>query len=34
VVREYPKPIKRLIREHAARAYDAELGQALGELEQ
>lgn len=33
-MREYPKPIKRLIREYAARAYEAELGQALGELEQ
>jgi hypothetical protein len=33
-VREYPKPIKRLIREYAARAYETELGQALGELEQ
>lgn len=32
-MREYPKPIKRLIREYAARAYEAELGQALGELE-
>ncbi|NJO81735.1 MAG: hypothetical protein HC828_02495 [Blastochloris sp.] len=30
---EYPKPIKRLIREYAARAYEAELGRALGELE-
>jgi hypothetical protein len=33
-MREYPKPIKRLIREYAALAYEAELGQALGELEQ
>lgn len=32
-MREYPKQIKRLIREYAARAYEAELGQALGELE-
>lgn len=33
-MRECPKPIKRLIREYAAQAYEAELGQALGELEQ
>ena len=33
-MREYSKYIKRLIREHAARAYEAELGQALSELEQ
>lgn len=33
-MREYPKQIKRLIREYAARAYEAELGQALGELDQ
>lgn len=33
-MREYPKHIKRLIRAYAARAYEAELGQALGELEQ
>ena len=33
-MREYTKRIKRLIREYAARAYEAELGQALGELEQ
>lgn len=33
-MREYSKQIKRLIREYAARAYEAELGQALGELEQ
>jgi hypothetical protein len=33
-MREYPKPIKRLIRECAARAYEVELGQALGELDQ
>jgi hypothetical protein len=32
-MREYSKQIKRLIREFAARAYEAELGQALGELE-
>lgn len=32
-MREYPKQIKRLIHEYAARAYEAELGQALGELE-
>jgi hypothetical protein len=32
-MREYPKPIKRLIREYAARAYEAELGQVLSELE-
>ena len=32
-MREYPKQIKRLIREHAGRAYEAELGRALGELE-
>lgn len=29
-----PRRVRRLIREHAARAYEAELGQALGELEQ
>ncbi len=33
-MREYPKPIKRLIREYATRAYELELGRALGELEQ
>jgi hypothetical protein len=33
-MREYPKQIKRLIREYAARAYEAELRQALGELDQ
>ncbi len=33
-MREYPKQVKRLIREYAARAYEAELEQALGELEQ
>lgn len=33
-MREYPKRMKRLIREYAARAYEAELGRALGELEQ
>jgi hypothetical protein len=33
-MREYPKQIKRLIRAYAARAYEAELGQALGELDQ
>jgi hypothetical protein len=32
-MREYPKHIKRLIRGYAARAYEAELGQALGKLE-
>ncbi len=32
-MREYLKQIKRLIREYAARAYEAELGRALGELE-
>jgi hypothetical protein len=32
-MREYPKQVKRLIREYAARAYEAELGQALRELE-
>lgn len=32
-MREYPKLIERLIREYTARAYEAELGQALGELE-
>ena len=31
---QYPKHIKRLIREYAAQAYELELGQALGELEQ
>lgn len=31
---QYPKHIKRLIREYAAQAYEIELGQALGELEQ
>lgn len=30
---EYPKRVKRLIREYAARAYEAELSKALGELE-
>src|SRR5262245_6410459 len=33
-MREYSKYIKRLIREHAARAYEVALGQALSELEQ
>lgn len=33
-MRAYPKLIRRLIREYAARAYEAELGQALGELDQ
>jgi hypothetical protein len=33
-MREYPKHIKRMIREYAAQAYEIELGQALGELEQ
>jgi hypothetical protein len=32
-MREYSKHVKRLIREYAARAYEAELGKALGELE-
>ena len=31
---QYPKHVKRLIREYAAQAYEIELGQALGELEQ
>ncbi len=31
---QYPKHIKRLIREYAAQAYEIELGQALGELAQ
>ena len=31
---QYPKHIKRLIREYAGQAYEIELGQALGELEQ
>jgi hypothetical protein len=31
---QYPKHIKRMIREYAAQAYEIELGQALGELEQ
>jgi hypothetical protein len=31
---QYPKHIKRLIREYAAQAYEIELGRALGELEQ
>lgn len=34
MIRTYPKPIKRLIREYAIKAYEAELGLALGELEQ
>lgn len=33
-MREYPKRVKRLLREYAAKAYEAELGRALGELEQ
>jgi hypothetical protein len=33
-MREYPKHIRRLIREYAGQAYDVELGQALGEVEQ
>jgi hypothetical protein len=33
-MREYSKRVKRLLREFAARAYEIELGQALGELEQ
>lgn len=33
-MREYSKRLKRLIREYASRAYEAELGRALGELEQ
>ncbi len=32
-MREYRKPIKRLIREYAVWASEAEPGQALGELE-
>lgn len=32
-MREYPKQIRRLSREYAARAYEAEPGQTLGELE-
>jgi hypothetical protein len=31
---EYPKPIRRLIRQYAGRAYEIELSLALGELEQ
>ena len=31
---QYPKHIKRLIREYAGQAYEIELGLALGELEQ
>lgn len=33
-MREYSKRVRRLLREYAARTYEAELGQALGELEQ
>ncbi|NNJ11629.1 hypothetical protein EKD04_014940 [Chloroflexales bacterium ZM16-3] len=33
-MREYPKRVKQLIRKYAAQAYEAELGLALGELEQ
>jgi hypothetical protein len=33
-MREYSKRVKRLLREFAARAYEIELGRALGELEQ
>ena len=33
-MREYSKRVKRLIREYASRAYEAELSRALGELEQ
>ncbi|WP_129629037.1 hypothetical protein [Candidatus Oscillochloris fontis] len=33
-MREYPKAIKRLICEYATQAYEAELNQALRELEQ
>ena len=33
-MREYSKRVKRLLREFAAQAYEIELGQALGELEQ
>jgi len=33
-MREYSKRMKRLIREYASRAYEAELSRALGELEQ
>lgn len=31
---QYPKHIKRMIREYAAQAYEIELSRALGELEQ
>ena len=31
---QYPKHIKRMIREYAAQAFVFELGRALGELEQ
>lgn len=31
---QYPKHIKRMIREYAGQAYEIELGQALGQLEQ
>lgn len=33
-MREYPKRDKAAAPEYAARAYEAELGQAVGELEQ
>ncbi len=33
-MREYPKRVKRLIREYASQAYEAELGLALADLEQ
>ena len=33
-MREYSKRVKRLIREYASRAYEAELSRALGKLEQ
>jgi hypothetical protein len=33
-MRDYSKRVKRLIREHARRAYEAELGLALGALEE
>ena len=32
-MREYPKRVKRLIRDYAARAYEAELCHDLGDLE-
>ena len=33
-MREYSKRVKRMIREYASRAYEAELSRALGKLEQ